>query len=262
MRVDIPVTVIIVTKNEERHLARCLAALERFEEIIVVDSPSTDRTQDIARSFNVKIVDFRWNGQYPKKRQWCLNTLPLRHNRVFFVDADEVVTPALAEEIKNLDWLAAGYFVKGYYVVDGRIVSHGVINNKLCLFDRSKVEFPVVNDLDIPGMGEIEGHYQPVLKSFGSIGQLKNPFLHYAVEDEIAWHKRHKNYAIWEKQMIARDAYPVDPMKWRQTLKVVFRNLPLRGLVSFFYYYFFRLGFLEGREGLKLCTLKMKYYHS
>ena len=262
MRADIPVTVIIVTKNEERHLARCLAALERFDEIIVVDSPSTDRTQDIARSFNVRIVDFKWNGQYPKKRQWCLDNLTLKHDRVFFVDADEEVTPQLAEEISRLKWLHAGYFISGYYVVQERVVTHGVKNSKLCLFDRRLVQFPVVNDLDIPGMGEIEGHYQPVLKWDGSVGHLRCGLLHHAVEDELAWHRRHKNYAVWEKQMISRNAYPEDPVKFRQMLKLIFRRLPLKGLVSFFYFYIFRLGFLEGREGLKLCTLKMKYYHS
>jgi glycosyltransferase involved in cell wall biosynthesis len=262
MPADIPVSVIIVTKNEERHIARCLAALDRFDEVIVVNSPSTDKTEEIAESFNVKVIDFEWNGQYPKKRQWCLDNIPLKNNWVFFVDADEVVTPKLAEEIKKLDFLCAGYFVRGHYMVGGKPMRHAVVNNKLCLINRRLIEFPVVQDLDIPGMGEIEGHYQPVLKGLGKIGQLKNAVHHYALDNEIDWYRKHIRYAAWEKQMIAQNAYPIDPIPARQALKVAFRSLPYRGLVSFVYYYIARLGFLDGRAGLRLCALKMKYYRA
>lgn len=162
MHDKIPVAAIVTTLNEEKNIARCLASLGRFDEVIVLDSQSTDKTLDVARSFGVTCISFAWNGQYPKKRQWALENLPLKHERVFFIDADEEATLKLCDEIAALDWAADGYFVRGRYVVNGKVLRFGLQNKKLCLFDRTKMEFPVVDDLDITGMGEIEGHYQPV----------------------------------------------------------------------------------------------------
>jgi glycosyltransferase involved in cell wall biosynthesis len=157
----IPASVIVATRNEERRIVRCLEALQAFDEIIVADSRSTDRTQELAAQNGASVIDFAWNGRYPKKRQWCLDHLPLRHDWVFFVDADEIVTKELTEEIRALNFQAPGYFVRGAYIFEGKPLRHGLQNNKLALLDRRRMEFPVVDDLDMPGMGEIEGHYQP-----------------------------------------------------------------------------------------------------
>lgn len=260
----IPVSVIVVTKNEEPHLARCLAALSDFSEVIVVDSGSADNTAAIARQAGVRVVDFMWNGRYPKKRQWCLDHLELAHEWVFFVDADEVVPPDLVMEIRRLDFAMAGYFVKGRYVVNGKVLRRGLQNNKLCLFDRRKIEFPVVDDLDLPGMGEIEGHYQPVLKKSGAgeapVGQLKTPLLHYAFDDPRAWERRHQGYALWEAGMIARKAYPRDPVPAREVLKGLFRAMRLRPVIAFLHCYIVKAGFLDGREGLLLAQSRHRYY--
>lgn len=165
----IPVSVIVATKNEQARIVRCLDALSPFDEIIVADSLSLDDTAVLALAEGARVEPFEWNGGYPKKRQWCLENLDLAHDWVFFVDADEIVTPDLCAEISMIfaggrepDY--AGHFVKGLYVRGGQILRFGLHNNKLALFDRRKIEFPVVDDLDCPGMGEIEGHYQPVLK--------------------------------------------------------------------------------------------------
>lgn len=99
MAEKIPVSVIIVTKNAASTLAACLAAVQDFDEIIVVDSASSDQTVAIAADYDATIVDFSWNGEYPKKRQWCLNNVSTRHEWIFFVDADEIVSPELCREI-------------------------------------------------------------------------------------------------------------------------------------------------------------------
>jgi glycosyltransferase involved in cell wall biosynthesis len=258
----IPVTVLVVTKNEEKNLSRCLVSLERFDEVIVVDSQSTDATADIARSFGVTVVPFVWNGTYPKKRQWCLDHLHLKHDRVFFVDADEEVTPACARDIETLDWSCAGYFVKGVYVLNGRALRFGLKNNKLCLFDRRKIEFPPVDDLDIPGMGEMEGHYQPVLKKgfVQKIGTLKHGVLHYAMEDELRHNHRHTGYAAWEKAMRKRNAYPADVTRLRRFLKKCFHETPARPVVAFLHSYIIRLGFLDGWNGYAFAKSRLQYY--
>ena len=258
----IPVSVLITALNEERNLARCLAALERFDEIIVIDSHSTDRTTEIARSFGVNVIQFAWNGCYPKKRQWALDTLALKYDRIFFIDADEEATPELCDEIAVLDWKAAGYFVRGLYVTHGKVLKHGIQNKKLCLFDRTKIEFPVVDDLGLQGMGEIEGHYQPVLKTGidAKISALKNAVLHHALEDEDRYKSRHDGYAEWRKGMESRNAYPKDPVYYRQWLKSFYKILPFKPLFILVYFYIGRLGFLEYKNNIAIFREKRKYH--
>ncbi len=258
----IQVSVIITTLNEEKNLPRCLAALDRFDEVIVVDSNSRDATKEIARSFGAAVIDFSWNGAYPKKRQWCLDNLSLKHDRVFFVDADEEVPSELSSEIAALDWSRAGYFVKGVYTINGKILRHGMVNNKLCLFDRRGVHFPVVNDLGKSCMGEMEGHYQPVLKdgNAGTIGRLKNPLLHHAMEDGDRYIERHERYAAWEAGMRVRQAYPAENNIPRKILKRIFNSMPFRPEAAFLHSYILKGGFLDGKEGRNLSSARYKYY--
>ena len=258
-----PVSVIITTKNEERRIGACLEVLSRFDDVWVVDSDSSDQTQQIARKAGARIKNYVWDGCYPKKRQWCLENLALKYEWVFFVDADEIVPRGLVDEIAGLDWCAAGYFVKGLYEFEGRFLHHGLCNNKLALLDRRKVEFPVVDDLDIEGMGEIEGHYQPVLKNGfenEDIGQTETPLLHYAYDDLQSWEERHHRYARWEAGMNAKGAWPVDPRPVRQFAKEAFRNVPFRGVVAFVHCYIFKLGFLDGAAGYRFARSRARYY--
>lgn len=265
MHDKIPVSVIVTTLNEEKNLARCLAALERFDEVVVVDSGSTDATCAIARGFGATVIPFMWNGRYPKKRQWCLDTLALKHDRIFFVDGDEEVTSKLCAEIAALDWTCAGYFVKGAYVIDGKALRFGLKNNKLCLFDRRSVEFPVVDDLDIPGMDEMEGHYQPVLKPIATgkrIGVLKQPLHHYALEDQARWQARHNGYALWQRGVEGRGALPKDPSALRRCFKSIFYKMPKRSIFAFLHSYLILGGFLDGPAGFSLARSRFTYYKS
>lgn len=262
MNGKIPVSVLIMTRNEEKRLTRCLAPLQAFDEIVVVDSESMDATAAVAAAAGARVVNFRWNGRYPKKRQWCLDNLSFRNDWVLFVDADEVLTDNLVSEIANISFDAAGYFIRGLYVVDGKIMQRGLANNKIALFHRGLMMFPAVDDLDLPGMGEIEGHYQPVLKDGfkdRKIGRLNEPLLHYAYEGG-GWHERHERYAAWERGMNARDAWPADPVPARQVLKRIFRILPGRGVAAFLHSYALKGGFLEGKQGFRLARDRCRYY--
>lgn len=255
----IPVSVVVTTRNEGARIARCLAALKNFDEIIVVDSDSDDDTPSLAAASGARVVPFRWDGAYPKKRQWCLNHLDTRHDWIFFVDADEIVTPELVDEIAALDFTAAGYFVAGRYIWQGKRLRYGVRNNKLALLHREKFFFPVVDDLDLP-MGEMEGHYQPRLKDAHAQEQIGS--LRHALDHDAAsgWDARHERYAVWEREMNRRNAWPRDPVFWRQALKKTFRALPMRGAVMFFYSYVWRLGFLDGRAGYHFTYTRAGYY--
>ncbi|PZO86553.1 MAG: glycosyltransferase family 2 protein [Micavibrio aeruginosavorus] len=258
----IALSVIVTTLNEEKNLPRCLAALDAFDEVIIADSNSEDATGSVARSFGASVVNFSWNGAYPKKRQWCLDNLPLKHDRIFFVDADEEVTGGLLSEIAALDWNCAGYFVKGVYTLNAKPLRRGIVNNKLCLFDRRLVHFPVVDDLEISGMGEMEGHYQPVLKDgvCATVGQLKNPLYHHAMEDAGKYVERHERYAAWEAGMRLYKAYPAENAMGRKILKRIFGSMPFRPVAAFLHSYILKGGFLDGKGGLHLSAARYKYY--
>lgn len=273
--VSIPVSVIVVTKNEAAKIAACLSALTDFQEVWVVDSASRDATATIAAKHGAKVVNFIWNGAYPKKRQWCLDTLPLGSDWVLFVDADEIVLPDLVEELRNLFLSGgssgpsmAGYFITGRYRYQGAVLKFGYPNRKIALLHRHRMEFPVVDDLDIPGMGEIEGHYQPVCTcqdgpaTFG-IGSLHSVMIHDALDDVRAWIFRHEKYARWEAGMNRKRAWPVDPVPLRQRIKHLVRYSPLRALRPALFFigaYVIKGGFRDGRGGWDLAARKYAYY--
>jgi glycosyltransferase involved in cell wall biosynthesis len=263
--VSIPVSVVIVTKQEGGTIAACLDALGEFDEVVVVDSASRDATAAIAADRGAQVINFMWDGHYPKKRQWVLDNIHLRHDWVFFIDADEIATPELVQEMAAIFSggmpQVAGYFVTGRYMDDGDLLSFGMANKKIALFDKTKMMFPVVDDLDIPGMGEIEGHYQPIARQGNAlIGILKSYLIHHAFDDEHAWAFRHQKYARWEAGMNIKGAWPVDPVPWRQTAKVFLRGTKYRPWIVLWASYFLYLGFLDGRAGLEFALRRFRYY--
>ena len=261
----IPLSVLVVTKNEEHRIERCLSQLSEFAEVVVIDSNSQDATQDIARRLGVRVIPYKWDGRYPKKRQWVLDTQNIGYNWVFWLDADEMLNADIVYEIRCLfeyEPIHAGYFIKGRYLWGGVPLNYGLLNNKLALFDRRKISFPEINDLACDAMGEIEGHYQPVLKSEFShetIGQLHNPVLHDAYDDKKSWVIRHKKYAKWEAYMNAHQTWPQDPVRMRDILKRVTRTSAFRPYLIFLYSYLFRLGFLDGRAGYEFALSRKQY---
>lgn len=264
----IPVSVVIVTKNESQNIIACLQQLNRFDDVWVVDSGSRDGTIDLARTKNVQTISYQWNGQYPKKRQWCLQNLSLKYDWVFFVDADEIIPNQLIDEIEKkilASPIEAGFFIVGRYRINGKILKYGIPNQKIALLHRARMEFPVVDDLDIPGMGEIEGHYQPVLKAGfkdAGIGIFQNFMIHDALNDakaERAWLFRHEKYARWERGMNAKNAWPCDPIPWRESAKQRLRHSSFRPHIVFLTGYIFKLGFLDGKSGFEMAS--KRYYY-
>jgi glycosyltransferase involved in cell wall biosynthesis len=263
---SLPVSVIIVTRNEADSIAYCLSALSEFDDIWVVDSSSRDKTQNIARAAGAQVVDFKWDGTYPKKRQWCLHHLPLKYEWVFFVDGDEHVPRDLVEDIRQTvlsNPQEGGFFIEGRYRVHQKILRFGIPNLKIALLHRGRMEFPVIDDLDIPGMGEIEGHYQPVLKDNHhdrGIGRLMHFMIHDAMKDERAWIFRHEKYARWEAGMNAKGAWPIDPVPWRQRIKLILRASAFRAEWVFMIGYILKGGFLDGWGGLYIARMRYRYH--
>src|SRR3954447_10137763 len=101
MTSKIPLTIVIPVWNEEANLGACLSHLCEFQEVLVVDSGSTDRTVELASAYGAKVMQFRWEGGFPKKRNWVLQTHEFHTDWVLFLDADEEVTNEFRSELKE-----------------------------------------------------------------------------------------------------------------------------------------------------------------
>src|SRR5271166_3842575 len=109
----LPFSVIVAARNEEKNLPRCLEALREVGEVYVIDSQSTDATPEIARTFGAKVVQFHYQGGWPKKRQWAMENLSFAYDWILLIDADEALTPDLAAEIRHAIENPA---FSGYYI--------------------------------------------------------------------------------------------------------------------------------------------------
>jgi glycosyltransferase involved in cell wall biosynthesis len=260
-KMKIPVSVIIVTKNAAGTIGKTLEALQDFDEVILVDSSSDDGTKEIALNKDVQVIDYKWNGQYPKKRQFVLENIATRHEWIFFVDGDEIVTGELVEEIRKELQLPKhdAYFVKGQPVFCGKSLQHGRWNNKIVLFKKSAVYYPEFPDLDIAGMGEIEGHYQPKIN--GTVGQLVAPLIHDCAETLDLWLHRHQRYATWQAEVEFRGIdLAVTETGWRAQAKRAFQDSFGRPVVMFLDSYFLNQGFRDGMAGLHYAVARGWYY--
>lgn len=265
MKNKIPVSVIIMTKNEEKNIAKCLLSVRGFDEVFVVDSNSTDRTCEIAREFGAAVVTFTWNGQYPKKKQWCLEGLPFRNDYVLYVDADEEASPELVAEIRELfqsgKKLAAGYFVAYDYVFMNRVLKHGHRMYKLVLFHREKGRFLDYDDLSASNMWEVEGHYQPQID--GETGMLARCMVHYDHDSLFDYFAKHNRYSDWEAVVRSRGGFRnlnESQIMIRRLQKKWFDRMPLKWIVAFLHSYVLKLGFLDGAAGFHYAFARSVYY--
>ena len=96
-----PLSVLVPVKNEAANLRDCLASVSFAQEIVVVDSVSTDGTQAIAEAVGSRVVQFAWNGKLPRKKNWALENISWQHEWVLIIDADERITPELESEIRG-----------------------------------------------------------------------------------------------------------------------------------------------------------------
>jgi glycosyltransferase involved in cell wall biosynthesis len=267
---SIPVSVVIPTRNEARHLARCLEAVRRFSDIYVIDSQSTDSTDDVARSLGAEVVQFHYHGGWPKKRQWALDSLPFENDWVLLLDADEVLTPALADEIgkaiRNPNFTGYQVFLRiSFLGRELRFGGHGFW--KLSLFRRGKGHFECrLRDQD-HSMSDIEVHEHVVVD--GRVGKLKHPLQHHNIESLDRYLTKHNEYSNWEARVLSqavqqRDELPPalfgNQAQRRRWLKKRFLGLPGSPIVFFLYKYVLRFGFLDGVPGLIYCALQSTHF--
>ena len=260
------VSVIVAARNEEKNLPRCLESLRDVGEVYVVDSGSRDSTPEIAHSFGAKVVQFRYEGGWPKKRQWAMDTLPLAFDWIFLLDADEAFTPELVEEIRqaiqNPD--LNGYYISLRMYFLGRLLRHGGAGFwKLSLFRRGKGRFECRLKNQDTSMADMEVHEHVVVE--GKTGKLRNSLIHHNVESLSHYILKHDEYSNWEARVwlegeagygdLPPSLFGTQAQR-RRWLKRKFLPLPGSPILFFLYRYVFRLGLLDGTPGLIYCGLQ------
>ena len=259
----IPVTVIIPTRNEEANLATCLQRLGFFDEVLVVDSCSTDATCQIAADHGSAVIQFEWNGHFPKKRNWVLLNHRLRNDWVLFLDADELVTTDFCREvsvaIQESRYVAFWLRYTNHFL--GRPLKHGDPQRKLALFKvghglYEKIEEDFWSNLDM------EIHEHPVIE--GTIGEIVAPIDHCDDRGLAKFIERHKDYALWEAQrtLQIRGAEKIvwDQLTDRQKKK--YRNIDKWWFASAYFTWSFivKRGFLDGTSGFSYAFYKLWYF--
>jgi len=269
--VTLPVSVIVPVRNEAHNLPRCLESLQGAGEVYVVDSQSSDRTADVARSFGAQVVQFHYRGGWPKKRQWALDTLPLNYEWVLLVDADEALTPELAAEIRAAmqDPQVDGYQVGLEMFFLGKRLRHsGATFYKLSLFRRGKGRFECRAEDQDKSMCDMEVHEHVMVA--GVTGTLKQGIVHHNVESLARYIQKHNEYSNWET-LVWRSGGGESELKpallgtqaqRRRWLRRKFLMLPGSPALFFLYKYILRMGFLDGVPGLIYCGFQgVQFFH-
>lgn len=260
-------SIVIPVKNDAANLASCLPLLKDFDEVIIVDSGSTDETAKVAAEYGREVVQFAWNGQFPKKRNWALRNLTFKHPWVMFLDADERMTPAFAKDLEEFlsskdsetcdviscvfdNWFA------------GKLMRHGDAMRKTVIVRVGAAEYEKIDEdhwsnLDM----EIHEHLQPRKPS--AEHEIKARLEHHDKRSLESHWQKHVQYANWEA---GRYAQLVEhPERWASLTprqKKKYANITKWWLAPAYFIvcYFLKCGFLDGLAGLGFAWFKLKYF--
>jgi glycosyltransferase involved in cell wall biosynthesis len=262
--VKVAVSILIPIKNEAANLERCLQSVAWADEVIVIDSASSDGSMEIARSFGARVEQFQFSGSWPKKKNWALENVAIKHEWVFLLDADEVLPPSaraeIAEAILRTD--IAGYWVNRRFMFMGKWLRYAYYPNwNLRLFKHRLGRFERITSLPTAS-GDNEVHEHLVVS--GSTARLNFEMEHYAFPNVETFVEKHNRYSNWEARVALDPEAFGAPLQdsavaRRRRLKMLARHLPFRPLLRFLYVYIWQRGFLDGREGYYFARLHAFY---
>ncbi len=262
----VPISILVPIKNESANLERCLRSVQWADEVFVVDSMSTDGSIGLAERLGAKVVQFAFNGTWPKKKNWALENLPFRHAWVFILDADEVLPPGTEAEFRAVvagqgtDPAVVGYWINRRFMFMGRWLAHAYSPNwNLRLFRHALGRYEKLTDADTRS-GDNEVHEHVVVQ--GQTGHLRAEMDHYAFPSVETFVEKHNRYSNWEAR-VALDRYlqgsegglQSGRVGARRRLKQLSAGLPLRPLLRFLYVYVWQRAFLDGWEGYYFARL-------
>jgi glycosyltransferase involved in cell wall biosynthesis len=258
---------IILTFNEERHLARCIESLKDLDlEIVIVDCFSTDRTVSIAQSHGARVLQRKWIN-HSSQFNWAVTQLAADTDWVLRIDADEVLSPTLVREINKLPEVSSnisGIYLNRYMAFLGTPIRYGGV-------------FPVkVLRLFRYGHGECENRWMDEhIKVTGATTSFQGELIDDNLNSLTWWIDKHNKYASREAVDLLNLEYGFMPHDSVASLRGgsqagvkrwikerLYARLPLgvRALVYFLYRYIFRLGFLDGQAGAAFHFLQGFWY--
>ena len=258
------VSTLILTLDEEINIGDCLESLSWCDDIVVLDSLSTDRTRAIAEGYGARVVT-RTFDNWSAHQNWAVANIEFRHPWVLYLDADERCLPDLRDEVIRCARPQASESAfrmrrKDYFM--GRWLKHAQL-------------YPTwFVRLFRPGRIRYERLVNPVAIVDGPTGELEAHIIHYPFSHGVShWIARHNRYSDMEAVEAAKirhgeghgagrpagSLWSKDPNERRRRLKDIFFRLPARPLIKFLYYYGWRRGFLDGRAGLTYATLQAIY---
>ena len=255
------VSVFIQTLDEEKNLEACLAAFAWCDDVVVLDSFSSDRTEAIAKAHGARWIQHEYKGR-AAHQNWAMENISFKYPWVYYSDADERVPKELVDEILCVTSDPTATHVA--YQVRRRDHFQGKwIKRSTCyplwfvrLFRPEKIRW--------------DRKANPVPNIDGTVGRLENDYLHYPFSKGISdWIWRHNRYSSYEaeetikslrdKDLVISDLWSGDDVSRRKALKTLSFRLPFRPLLKFLYLYFFRRGFIDGIPGLQYCVLQSIY---
>ena len=260
-------TIAIPVKNEEVNLAGCLKAIgtDFAVKVLIIDSGSTDGTKAIAEDHGVEVIDFKWDGQFPKKRNWYLRNHPPQTKWVLFLDADEYLTTDFKNELKDVllrdEKEVDGYWLNYTIYFMGEILKGGYPLNKLALFRVGAGEYERIDEERWSNL-DMEIHEHPLLK--GKTNKIRSKIDHQDFRGITHYVNKHNEYAAWEAARFLKtmdDPAIKKLFTLKQKLKYRLMKSVLVGPVYFLGSFVLLGGFRDGKRGLAFSMLKMAYFN-
>jgi glycosyltransferase involved in cell wall biosynthesis len=267
------VSVLIPAKNEALNLPDCLRSVAWANEVVVVDSHSSDDTRLIADQAGAQVVDFDYQLGGPRKKNWALQSIKFRNPWVLLLDADERVTPELRDEILALpdDPPCDGYYINRRLIFLGRWIRHAgwYPSWNLRLLRLGAGQFESLGTEHVQDHSDVEIHEHVVVRS-GRVAYLNNDLVHDDFRDLYHFLSKHNRYSNWEARVYENLATGGrrgglamrlfgGPLERKRALKRLWVHLPCRPLVRFIYMYVLRGGFLDGVPGYIFCKLMSQH---
>lgn len=257
------ISVLILTKNEEACIAKCLNSVSWSDDIHVLDSYSTDQTENIATSFNNVSFHKRRFDNFSGQRNFGLTSIPYKYEWVFLIDADEICTESLYKEmigaIRQTTEEVAVFFMRRKLIYKDKWIKHNYTHPSW------------IGRLVKPHHITYKGTVHEEVIPFGQRRYLNEYFLHFPFGKGLDhWLGRRDNYAnlMAEKEMQnyyvldIKNLFSRNPDLRRKSLNTLYRIFPLRWLVFLLYNFFVRMCFLDGYKGMEYILLETKYeYH-
>jgi len=261
----IAITVVLPVKNEAKNLPRCLEKLHRFAKVYVVDSGSEDATQEIATKAGAEVVQFLWDGKFPKKRNWFLQNYTIPTEWVLFLDADEIINDEFCNAVDEAisSGTHVGYWLTFHNWFQGKYLRHGDPFSKLAFFKPSAGCYERIDE-DMWSHLDMEIHEHPILD--GTLGTIHAPIDHDDRRGLQSYIEKHNEYASWEaKRYIAlgpkgSDAW--NQLTDRQRKKYSVIETWWFPVAYFFVSFVLKAGFLDGRAGFVFARMKAQYFKS